>query len=161
MSTKFPDSWAVLMDKGYQGTQQYIRAIIPKKNPMAKWYQSKMQVGIQWFQVIILSLKTFLVISWSFGELSYLNSGGAKKVMMFYSAFLWHWLVIIFLLTLSVTRKMQLTTPSTIIITTWSVKNCYKTRDDTNKYCKKQCKRIEQDIGISDNDSFINSEDSW
>ncbi len=31
MTTKYPDSWAVLLDKGYQGAQQYVRAIIPKK----------------------------------------------------------------------------------------------------------------------------------
>lgn len=35
-STKFPDSWAILMDKGYQGANQYVRAIIPKKKPHGK-----------------------------------------------------------------------------------------------------------------------------
>ncbi len=28
---KYPDNWAVLLDKEYQGAQQYIRSIIPKK----------------------------------------------------------------------------------------------------------------------------------
>ncbi len=36
MSSKFPDSWAILMDKGYQGAHQYVRAIIPKKKPHGK-----------------------------------------------------------------------------------------------------------------------------
>jgi len=31
LATRYPDSWAVLLDKGYQGAQQYVRAIIPKK----------------------------------------------------------------------------------------------------------------------------------
>ncbi len=33
LSTNYPDSWAVLLDKGYQGAQEYVRAIIPKKKP--------------------------------------------------------------------------------------------------------------------------------
>ncbi len=36
MSSKFPDSWAILMDKGYQGAHQYVRAIIPKKKQHGK-----------------------------------------------------------------------------------------------------------------------------
>ncbi len=36
LSTKYPGSWAVLLDKGYQGAQQYVRAIIPKKKPHGK-----------------------------------------------------------------------------------------------------------------------------
>ncbi len=35
--TKFPDSWVILMDNGYQGMQCYICAIMPKKKTMAKW----------------------------------------------------------------------------------------------------------------------------
>ncbi len=33
LSTNYPDSWAVLLDKVYQDAQQYLRAIIPKKKP--------------------------------------------------------------------------------------------------------------------------------
>ncbi len=35
-SVRYPDNWAVLLDKGYQGAQQYVRAIIPKKKPHGK-----------------------------------------------------------------------------------------------------------------------------
>ncbi len=31
LTTRYPDNWAVLMDKGYQGAQQYVSAIIPQK----------------------------------------------------------------------------------------------------------------------------------
>ncbi len=33
MSTNYQDSWAVLLDKGYQSAQQYVRVIVPKKKP--------------------------------------------------------------------------------------------------------------------------------
>ncbi len=37
LSTKDPHGWVVLVDKGYQGAQQYLRAIIPKKNCMENY----------------------------------------------------------------------------------------------------------------------------
>ncbi len=47
LSTSYPDSWTVLVDKGYQGVQKYVRAIIPKKKLlenyllwMMKWLMS-------------------------------------------------------------------------------------------------------------------------
>ncbi len=52
ISTKFPDHWAILMDKGYQGAQLCVQAIIPKKSPMAKFHQLKMQVGMNGLKVI-------------------------------------------------------------------------------------------------------------
>ena len=36
LSTKYPANWGVLMDKGYQGASEYVRAIIPKKKPHGK-----------------------------------------------------------------------------------------------------------------------------
>ena len=36
LSTKYPASWGVLMDKGYQGASGYVRAIIPEKKPHGK-----------------------------------------------------------------------------------------------------------------------------
>ncbi len=33
---KFPENWTVLMDKGYQGVQQQVQAIICKKKPLGK-----------------------------------------------------------------------------------------------------------------------------
>ena len=36
LSTKYPASGGVLMDKGYQCAPEYVRAIIPKKKPHGK-----------------------------------------------------------------------------------------------------------------------------
>lgn len=36
LSNTYQDSWAIIMDKGYQGAQVHLRAIIPKKEPNRK-----------------------------------------------------------------------------------------------------------------------------
>lgn len=33
LSSTFPDHWCVIMDKGYQGTSEYVRSLIPHKKP--------------------------------------------------------------------------------------------------------------------------------
>lgn len=35
-ANKFPRQWAVLMNKGYQGAGEYVRAITPTKKHMEK-----------------------------------------------------------------------------------------------------------------------------
>ncbi len=36
VAANFPESWAVLLDKGYQGAQQQVQSIIPKKKAYGK-----------------------------------------------------------------------------------------------------------------------------
>jgi len=30
---EYPDNWVILVDKGYQGGQEYLRVVLPKKKP--------------------------------------------------------------------------------------------------------------------------------
>ncbi len=86
-STKFPDSWAVLMDKGYQGAQQQICGIIPKKL-MANFSQSKMSAGMKQLQAITSTWKIILVVWQNFGVLFLLSTCGQRKIMTVFSDFL-------------------------------------------------------------------------
>ncbi len=38
-SMKYPENWTIPIEKGYQGTQQQAKAVIPKKKPHGKNFQ--------------------------------------------------------------------------------------------------------------------------
>ncbi len=52
LSSKYPKIGLYFMDKGYQGAQQDVRAIIPKKKPPRILLLLMMNIGMQQFQVI-------------------------------------------------------------------------------------------------------------
>ena len=47
LSDEYPNHWAVLVDKGYQGAAEEIRAIVPKKNPFVVFRVAKMKVSTE------------------------------------------------------------------------------------------------------------------
>ena len=53
LSTKYPARWRVLMDKGYQGTQNTFEQSFQKRSPMVNFYLLMTRVGTQPFQVIV------------------------------------------------------------------------------------------------------------
>ena len=52
LSDKYPDSWALLADKGYQGAVEFVRAIYPRKNRLVGFYRLNMTPSIRRFQPI-------------------------------------------------------------------------------------------------------------
>ncbi len=75
LMTKHPENSTVLMDRRYQGAQQYVRAIIPKKKLMENCHLLRMKVGVQQLQVVAQLL---IICHFLFSH----NTSGWMKGMM-------------------------------------------------------------------------------
>ncbi len=109
LAIRYPDNWAVLLDKGYQDSWQYLWAIIPKTKPHEKllycWGWILECISCKWF----FNSWKFLDFLHIYGVLYRQNTGGKKKGMVTSFKFVLRWQNFLSAFTLFVMMKMQIT----------------------------------------------------